>query len=298
MASEGQKLTGIAVRIIAQHGGRMGRLELRDALALDDAFAKVVPEKRRDEREPGGRLRWVGQLHHFVGRFAADLIGKKSREWFLKDEGMRMTHDDDGKGECLPADVIALNYKKWTSQKRQRRVSDNKSAQKQERKDASTYGREEKIADYIKAQDSQTGKWFEELVRALLRGIGYERVVVVGGPGDGGIDVVAYKDELGAVLPRVKVQVKHNTKGQQVRGDDILRLEKVIHDGEIGLFVTASSFSPAAKKLARDSAKHLELVDIGRFVELCEKYWSHTDEEDRDMLPPDILNTNNAKKDS
>lgn len=296
MASEGQKLTGIALRIIAQNGdgGSIGRLELLDAVALE------VPEGRREERDVRRRLKWVGQLDHFAARYATSIIGKKRGVvWFLTDEGMRLTHDDNGHGRCLSAREIAQNYDKWVSSpKRKVRAVDGGAGQKQEREDASHQEQLRKISDYIKEQDSKTGKWFENFVAALLRGMGYKRVVVVGGPNDGGIDVVAYKDELGAVLPRVKVQVKHNTKGQQIGDDDILRLEKVVHDGEIGVFVTASSFKPKAKRCARESAKHLELVDMGRLVELCVKYWLRTNEEDRGMLPPHILDANKTNEES
>jgi restriction system protein len=49
---------------------------------------------------------------------------------------------------------------------------------------------------------------FQELVGALLRAMGYH-VSWIAPPGaDGGIDIVAYSDPLGALGPRIKVQVK------------------------------------------------------------------------------------------
>ncbi len=50
---------------------------------------------------------------------------------------------------------------------------------------------------------------FQDLVAALLRGMGYFTLFVAPRGKDGGIDIVAYRDPLGTETPRIKVQVKH-----------------------------------------------------------------------------------------
>ena len=50
---------------------------------------------------------------------------------------------------------------------------------------------------------------FQDLVAALLRGMGYYTPFVAPKGKDGGVDVVAYRDPLGTENPRIQVQVKH-----------------------------------------------------------------------------------------
>lgn len=280
--SEGHRLTVEAIRIIAENGGSIGRSELRDAVGQE------VPEERRDKKDPSGRLLWVGQLDHFAARFAKPIIGKDraSRSWFLTAEGAGLAYDEQRK--VLPIDKIGERFKQWLDNASQ---SDAASAEKPARpaddkeSDETQEQLEDVIADHIKQQDSKTGKWLENLVAALLRGMGHQYVTVSGQSGDGGIDVVAYKDKLGAHSPRIKVQVKHYTKGQEVGDADILRLAKVVHENEVGLFVTSSSFSPKAKKCARESEKHLELIGIDRLVRLWVEHYPNMADADQELIP-------------
>ena len=50
---------------------------------------------------------------------------------------------------------------------------------------------------------------FQDLVAALLRGMGYYTPFVAPRGKDGGIDIIVYRDPLGAASPRIKVQVRH-----------------------------------------------------------------------------------------
>jgi len=49
---------------------------------------------------------------------------------------------------------------------------------------------------------------FQDLVAALLRGMGYHTPFIAPKGRDGGIDIEAYSDPLGTVAPRIIVQVK------------------------------------------------------------------------------------------
>lgn len=287
MASEGQILTGIAVRIIAKNGGRIGRSELLDALVQDDAFLREVPEGRRSEVDATGRLKLVGQLDHHAGRFAKEIIGKENRQWFLTDEGLRITRDD--KGEWLPDDEIPQAYDKWLKDRGRDAVDEPGQGGDAESPPPTQEQLDDGIVNHIKKQDPKknTGVWFEGLVVALLRGMGYQHVDPCGGTGDGGVDVIAYKDKLGATLPRIKVQAKHH-KGEKptpIPEEVIQKLASNVHDGEIGMCVTSSSFSKNAKIFARTCCKHLELVDIDRLVLLWKEHYHRMTEADKDKLP-------------
>lgn len=291
---KGRELTGIAVRIIAQNGGNMGRAELLDALT-PEAHSRF-PDYAKEEYVHG-YPKWVGQLDTFSSRHAKYIIGKESRgEWFLTEEGMRMTRSEDGKGECLSEEEIAQNYEKWldgewldggahdasdeSAQEGDDEVDDEPS--QEQLKDG--------IANYILKRErdpKNTGVWFEELVVALLRGMGYQYVDKRGKSGDGGVDIVAYKDKLGATLPRIKVQAKHNKgeKPQPVQEQVLQRLASIVHPGEIGMCVTSSSFSKNAEIYARTCDKHLELVDVKRLVVLWTEHYPFMTEADQNKLP-------------
>lgn len=75
---------------------------------------------------------------------------------------------------------------------------------------------------------------FQELVGQLLKAMGYY-VAHIAPPGpDGGIDLLVYKDPLGTVTPRVKVQVKHRRESK-VSVKEIRELHGLLDNDEVGL---------------------------------------------------------------
>jgi restriction system protein len=78
---------------------------------------------------------------------------------------------------------------------------------------------------------------FQDLVAALLRAMGYH-VTWVAPPGrDGGIDIVAYTDPLGATGPRIKAQVKRVTTSK-VSVEGVRSFMAVLAGQDVGLFGT------------------------------------------------------------
>lgn len=296
--SEGFRLTVAAIRILAENDGKIWRSELRDAVEQE------VPEERREEKEPSGRLRWVGQLDSFAARSAKGVILKENRFWFLTTEGKALAYDDQG--NPLPADKIAARLKGWldnnqTSKAAPAVESDSSDGGGNDDAEDAQAQLGDDIVDYIKNQDPKnTGVWFEGLVAALLRGMGYQHVDSRGKSGDGGVDVIAYKDKLGAMPPRIKVQTKHYKKGEKpapVSEEVLQRLASSVHDGEIGMCVTSSRFSKSAEIYARTCGKHLELVNIDRLVELWTEHYPYMTEADKNKLPLKYsLDTSKTKK--
>jgi restriction system protein len=107
--------------------------------------------------------------------------------------------------------------------------------------------------------------FFERLVVQLLIAMGYggsaiEAGKALGKSGDGGVDGVIDQDALG--LDRIYVQAKRYTDNKVSSGEirdffgslDRFKANK-------GLFVTTSSFSPAAKETAEMLSKRIVLID-------------------------------------
>jgi restriction system protein len=101
---------------------------------------------------------------------------------------------------------------------------------------------------------------FQDLVAALLRAMGYTISFVSGRGADGGTDILAYPDPLGATTPHIRVQVKHR-KDKATR-EEVAALRGIIRAGrEIGLFVSSGGFTSEAVREARHGAVHIELMD-------------------------------------
>ena len=101
---------------------------------------------------------------------------------------------------------------------------------------------------------------FQELVAALLRAMGYTISFVSSRGADGGTDILAYPDALGARTPHIRVQVKH--REDKATREEVAALRGIIRPGrEIGLFVSSGGFTSGAVREARHGAAHIELMD-------------------------------------
>ncbi len=126
---------------------------------------------------------------------------------------------------------------------------------------------------------------FQDLVRALLEGMGYH-VSWVAPPGkDGGIDLVAFQDHFGTQGPRIKVQVKRQVVSAGV--ESIRSFLGVLSDrDDIGLFICLGGFSGDAEKEARTHAsKRLTLIDAKRLYDLWIEHYDKLSETNRSLLP-------------
>lgn len=85
--------------------------------------------------------------------------------------------------------------------------------------------------------------------------------------------------------PRLKVQVKHRPDSS-VPVDDIRSLTGLLNkDGDIGLFVTSGSFTSEAERSARESHRHIKLLDIDNFIDLWQEFYIKMTDDDKNMLP-------------
>lgn len=130
------------------------------------------------------------------------------------------------------------------------------------------------------AQDLK-GHAFSHFVAHLLGVMGYKTSVSPEGP-DGGIDILAHKDELGFEPPIVKVQVK-SSEGSI--GDPVVsQLYGKVDKSEYGMFVTLGIFTNQAKSFARNKS-NLKLIDGEELVGLILRHYEKFDSKYKALLP-------------
>ncbi len=152
---------------------------------------------------------------------------------------------------------------------------------------------EQTTRDFILKRLSQQlkGHPFAHFVAHLLEKMDYRTRVSVEGP-DGGIDIIAHKDELGFEPPIIKVQVKSNDGSI---GDPVVSaLYGKIGAAEFGLFVTLGTFTKQAVNFAV-SKSNLRLIDGDELVDLVLQHYEEFDSRYKGLLPlkqvfiPEIL---------
>lgn len=137
--------------------------------------------------------------------------------------------------------------------------------------------------DYILKRLSQElkGHPLAEFVAHLLNVMGYKTRVSPEGP-DGGVDIIAHKDELGFEPPIIKVQVK-STAGSI--GDPVVTaLYGKVSSGEYGLFVTLGTFTNQAKTFSK-SKSNLRLIDGDELVSLILQHYEKFDSQYKGLIP-------------
>ncbi len=119
--------------------------------------------------------------------------------------------------------------------------------------------------------------FFENLIVSLLLSMGYggtseDAGRALGKSGDGGVDGVIDQDPLG--VDQIYVQAKRYAENNSIGAGDIrdffgaLNIKKA----HKGIFVTTSSFSPAAVQTVRDLGSRIVLIDGNQFSRLMIRY--------------------------
>lgn len=105
--------------------------------------------------------------------------------------------------------------------------------------------------------------FFERLVMDLLLTMGYggnlsSAGLVIGAPGDCGIDGVIKEDQLG--LGKIYIQAKRYTN-KSIGRPDIQQFVGAMENVHKGIFITTSSFTKTAKEYSEKQQKSLVLID-------------------------------------
>lgn len=259
-------------------GGAIATKEINDVVQKDVTFTKW-------EQERAGKLQnirwWTMMQFYSIDYNKAGYILKKQGSWYLTPEGEEALK--------LGADQILRNanaaYRKW----KQERNLDADSVVEEETPEKETIinieqleeQANEGIRQYIKAKNPYE---FQDMVAALLRAMGYHTPFVAPKGRDGGVDVIAYLDALGAKVPRIKVQVKHKPD-DSIPAKDIRSLLGILRDGDIALFVTSGTYSPQARTEALTSKTYIKLIDGEEFIQMWQDNYGKMTDEDKNMLP-------------
>ena len=141
----------------------------------------------------------------------------------------------------------------------------------------------ETTRDFIikRLKAGQNAYQFEHFVAHLLRCMGYHARVTQAS-GDGGVDVIAHRDELGFEPPIIKVQCKQvlSTIGRP----EVQQLHGAIERGEHGLFMTLGGFSADARAFER-TKPNLRLIDGEALIELIYAHYERFEPRYRTLLP-------------
>lgn len=126
---------------------------------------------------------------------------------------------------------------------------------------------EESTEDFIlkRLKSAVTPHQFEEFTAHLLECMGYHARVTQRSR-DGGVDVVAHRDELGFEPPIIKVQCKQQT--DVVGRPDVQKLDGAVQAGEYGLFITLGSYSADARnyEMMKPNLRLIEGTELAELV--------------------------------
>jgi restriction system protein len=120
-----------------------------------------------------------------------------------------------------------------------------------------------------------------DFVAHILNIIGYHTRISPEGP-DGGIDIIAHKDELGFEPPIVKVQVK--SIDGNIGDPMVSSLYGKVGSEEHGLLVALGSYTQQAKNFAK-SKTNLRLIDGQELVDLILSHYDDLDSRYKGLLP-------------
>jgi restriction system protein len=274
------KVIFAALQILKEKGGQApGReviAEVEKRVPLDD-WARATYEK-------SGYVRWQSILHFFsIDCIKAGYLVKKKGVWYLTPEGENALK----LGEVGLLKAATAAYRKWKGENQPSEVIEDQdvSGEGQQGQEATIHEIEQLAIEGLKKEIALKNPYeFQELVAALLRGMGYYTPFVAPQGKDGGIDVIAYRDPLGTVSPRIKVQIKHRDVSASVQ--EVRQLMGLLQkDGDVGMFVSSGGFTPDAKTTARGSHVHVELIDLDRFIALWQEFYPKLTDEDKALLP-------------
>jgi restriction system protein len=122
---------------------------------------------------------------------------------------------------------------------------------------------------------------FEKFVAHLLERMGYHARVTQQS-GDGGIDIIAHKDELGFEDPIIKVQCKQTLSN--IGQPEIAQLYGHVEVRQHGLFVTLGGYTPQARQFER-SKHNLRLIEGEELVTLIFNHYDQFEPRYQMLLP-------------
>jgi restriction system protein len=141
---------------------------------------------------------------------------------------------------------------------------------------------QESIDDFVvkRLKSGMSDEQFEHFIAELLRSMGYHARVTPH-KGDGGIDILAHRDELG-FEGIIKVQCKHSM--MPIGGPPVQQLLGTIEPGEKALFVALGDYTPDAVRIQRGKS-HLRLIGGAELVGLIFAHYDRFEPRIKALLP-------------
>ena len=266
---------------------RGGSMSAKDLYPFVEANVKLTDW----EKEPAGKMKYIRWTNNFqfysIDYQKAGFIIKKNGYWYITSEGEKVLKKS-------PEEIMRIANKAYHEWK----ALNPKSIQDDHNDDEPTDDISENtdiaikleqlesnarddIKKYMAAKDPYQ---FQEMVAALLRAMDYHTPFIAPKGKDGGIDIIAYVDPLGAQTPRIKVQVKHKPD-TAIGASEVRALSGVLKAGDIALFVTSGTYSTDARNAASGNDKFIRLIDGNDFIEMWQKYYDKMSDEDKNKLP-------------
>jgi len=274
------KVIFAAFTILKENGGELSGREV-----IEKIEARVeLGEWAKSKYEKTGYVRWQSILSFYsIDCVKAGFLIKKRGIWYLTSEGEAAI----SKGEVGLLDAATAAYREWKKETQADEVeeADNEQSTNIKEQEATIDEIEQIALEGLKGYiQSKNPYEFQDLAAALLRGMGYYTPFVAPTGKDGGIDIIAYRDPLGTISPRIKVQVKHRNQPASV--SELRQLMGLLQgDGDIGIFISSGGFTSDSKSTARSSQVHVELIDLSRFIELWQEFYPKLSDEDKSLLP-------------
>lgn len=239
------------------------------------------------EKEPAGKMqyiRWTNSFQFYsIDYQKAGFIIKKSGTWYITPEGEKIM-------KKTPEEVMNIAndaYHEW------RRLNPKDDSPEEEPNDETAEKDNAMNLDLLESDAregirqfivSKSPYEFQDMVAALLRAMDYHAPFIAPKGKDGGIDIIAYLDPLGAKTPRIKVQVKHKPE-TAIGASEVRALSGVLKAGDIALFVTSGTYSADARNAASGNDKFIRLIDGNDFIDMWQKYYDKMTDDDKNMLP-------------
>ena len=239
------------------------------------------------EKEPAGKMKYIRWTNSFqfysIDYQKAGFIVKKNGSWYITPEGEKALK----KSPKEVMNIARAAYKEWKKAQVVEIPTEEELNDETAEKDYSMSldMMESDAREGIKKFIISKGPYeFQELVAALLRAMGYHTPFIAPKGKDGGIDIIAYLDPLGAKTPRIKVQVKHKPD-TAIGPADVRALSGVLKTGDIALFVTSGTYTADARNAATTNDKFIRLIDGELFIDMWQEYYDKMTDEDKNRLP-------------
>ena len=277
-----------AFKILKENWGQLSSKEVTEKVweKLWDSFS----DREKFKYEKTWYIRWQSLLHFFsIDQLKAWFLIKRKWIWILTEEWEKAM-----KG--WPEELFEKSnaaYKEWAKNNKKSDINDeseviseqeNISIEQQQKIniDSLEWRAFEELKNFLCTKNPYE---FQDIIAALLRAMWYFTPFIAPKWKDGGVDIIAYQDPLGAKTPRIKVQVKHYP-WSAISAAVIRELRWLLNkESDVGIVVTSGRFSPDAEKEARSWHVHVELIDFPKFIELWKSFYNKLTDEEKNMLP-------------